>query len=77
MNKFKKSDFRPAGEHVVSLPKERREGIEVDARAMAQEMRLRGSAWGRLSATMDAASAGAERNGLTDEDLDGLLADES
>ena len=39
--------------------------------------RLRGAAWDRLSASMDAASAEAERNGLTDDALNALLADES
>ena len=39
--------------------------------------RLRGAAWDRLNASMDAASAEAERNGLTDDALDALLADES
>ncbi len=45
--------------------------------SLEQYERLRGSAWGRLGATMDAASHEAERNGLTDEALDALLADES
>lgn len=39
--------------------------------------RLRGAAWDRLSTSMDAASAEGERNGLTDDTLDALLADES
>ena len=39
--------------------------------------RLRGAAWDRLSASMDAASAEAGRNGLTDDALNALLADES
>ena len=39
--------------------------------------RLRGAAWDRLGASMDAASVEAERNGLTDDALDALLADES
>lgn len=45
--------------------------------SLEQYERLRGSAWDRLSTTMDTASAEAERNGLTDEALDALLADES
>lgn len=40
MTKFKKSDFRPMRERIGHLPKERRERIEADAIAMAQEMHL-------------------------------------
>ena len=39
--------------------------------------RLRGVAWDRLSATMDAMAKEAEANGLTDVKLAALLADES
>ncbi len=42
-----------------------------------QYERLRGAAWDRLSATLDAVSAKASRAGLTDQDVDALLADES
>ena len=45
--------------------------------SMQQYERLRGAAWERLSATMDALGAQAADNGLTDEALDALLADES
>lgn len=45
--------------------------------SMQQYDRLRGAAWERLGATMDLLSAEAARNGLTDDDLDTLLADES
>ena len=45
--------------------------------SLDQYERLRGAAWERLAASMDAAGAEAERNGLTDETLDVLLADES
>ncbi len=38
--------------------------------------RLRGAAWERLSATMDAMSEEAEANGLTEAKLAALLADE-
>ena len=39
--------------------------------------RLRGAAWNRLTATMDAMSERAETNGLTEIRLKALLADES
>lgn len=39
--------------------------------------RLRGAAWDRLTATMDAMSERAEANGLTEKELEALLADES
>ena len=39
--------------------------------------RLRGGAWERLSATMDALGAEASSNGLTEAELEALLADES
>ena len=39
--------------------------------------RLRGSAWERLSATMDALGAEASSNGLTEDELEALLSDES
>ena len=45
--------------------------------SMQQYERLRGAAWERLSATMDALGAQATDNGLTDAALDALLADES
>jgi prevent-host-death family protein len=45
--------------------------------SMQQYERLRGAAWERLSATMDALGAQAANNGLTDAALDVLLADES
>ena len=45
--------------------------------SMQQYERLRGAAWERLSATMDAMGAQAADNGLTDAALDALLADES
>jgi prevent-host-death family protein len=45
--------------------------------SMQQYDRLRGAAWERLGATMDLLGAEAARNGLTDDDLDTLLADES
>jgi prevent-host-death family protein len=45
--------------------------------SMQQYERLRGIAWERLSATMDALGAQAIDNGLTDAALDALLADES
>ena len=38
---------------------------------------LRGSAWERLAATMDAMGEEASARGLTDAELDALLADES
>ena len=44
---------------------------------MRQYERLRGAAWERLSATMDRLGAEAAGNGLTDAELDALLADES
>ncbi|MDQ2675752.1 MAG: type II toxin-antitoxin system Phd/YefM family antitoxin [Actinomycetota bacterium] len=45
--------------------------------SMQQYERLRGAAWERLSATMDALGTEATDNGLTDAALDALLADES
>ena len=39
--------------------------------------RLRGAAWERLTATMDALGKQASANGLTDSCLETLLADES
>lgn len=45
--------------------------------SMQQYQRLRGAAWERLAATMDEISAEAASNGLTDAELDALLADES
>lgn len=39
--------------------------------------RLRGAAWERLTATMDALGQQASANGLTDSGLETLLADES
>jgi prevent-host-death family protein len=39
--------------------------------------RLRGSAWERLTATMDAMGEEASAGGLTDAKLEALLADES
>jgi prevent-host-death family protein len=39
--------------------------------------RMRGAAWKRLAATMEAARREAAERGLTDERLDELLADES
>lgn len=39
--------------------------------------RLRGAAWERLTATMDAMGAEAAERGLTDAKLQALLADES
>lgn len=40
VTKLKKSDFRPARERIARLPKERRERIEADTSALAQEMHL-------------------------------------
>ncbi|MFQ8434090.1 type II toxin-antitoxin system Phd/YefM family antitoxin [Amaricoccus sp. W119] len=45
--------------------------------SIQQYERLRGAAWERLSATMDRLGAEAAGNGLTDAELDALLADES
>ncbi len=45
--------------------------------SMQQYEGLRGAAWERLSATMDALGAEAAERGLTDADLDTLLTDES
>ncbi len=45
--------------------------------SVVQYERLRGAAWERLAATMDALSAEAAKNGLTEADLGALLADES
>ena len=45
--------------------------------SMQQYERLRGAAWERLAATMDALGTRAASNGLTDAELDKLLADES
>lgn len=45
--------------------------------SMQQYQRLRGVAWDRLAAAMDEISAEAASNGLTDAELDALLADES
>lgn len=44
--------------------------------SMAQHERLRGAAWDRLSAEMDALGAEAGANGLSEAELDRLLADE-
>ena len=45
--------------------------------SMQHYERLRGAAWERLAATMDALGAEASANGLTAADLESLLADES
>ncbi len=45
--------------------------------SMQQFERLRGAAWERLSATMDALGREASAGGLTDAKLEALLADES
>ncbi|WP_373489497.1 type II toxin-antitoxin system Phd/YefM family antitoxin [Blastomonas sp.] len=45
--------------------------------SMQQYERLRGIAWERLTATMDEIGVEAASNGLTDAELDALLADES
>ena len=45
--------------------------------SMQQYERLRGSAWERLTATMDALSEEASANGLTEAGLEALLVDES
>ncbi len=45
--------------------------------SIQQYERLRGAAWERLLATMDAVAAEAASNGLTDSKLESLLADDS
>lgn len=45
--------------------------------SMEQYQRLRGAAWERLTATMDRLGVEAAANGLTDAELEALLADES
>ena len=45
--------------------------------SIQQYERLRGAAWERLLATMDAIAAEAAANGLTDSKLESLLADDS
>lgn len=45
--------------------------------SMRQFEQLRGAAWERLSATMDAMGRRASDKGLTDDVVDSLLADES
>lgn len=45
--------------------------------SMQQYERLRGVAWERVTATMDEIGGEAAANGLTDAELDALLADES
>ncbi len=45
--------------------------------SMEQYQRLQGAAWERLTATMDRLGVEATANGLTDAELDALLADES
>jgi prevent-host-death family protein len=45
--------------------------------SMAQYARLRGAAWERVSAAMEAAGAEAAASGLTDKELGALLSDES
>lgn len=45
--------------------------------SMQQYERLRGAAWERLTETMDAIGAEATKTGLTDAELEALLADES
>ena len=45
--------------------------------SMQQYERLRGAAWERLTVTMDALGKEASANGLTDAELEALLADES
>ena len=45
--------------------------------SVAQHERLRGAAWDRLAAEMDALGAEAEANGLGEAELDRLLTDES
>ena len=45
--------------------------------SMQQYERLRGAAWERLRATMDALGKEASKNGLTEAGLEALLVDES
>lgn len=45
--------------------------------SMQQYERLRGAAWERLMATMDALGKEASKNGLTEAGLEALLVDES
>ncbi len=45
--------------------------------SLEQYERLRGNAWDRLAESMDALSREAATNGLTEEKLEALLADES
>ena len=45
--------------------------------SMQHYERLRGAAWERLTATMDALGKQASANGLTDAGLEAFLADES
>ncbi len=45
--------------------------------SMQHYERLRGAAWERLAATMDAIGEEASANGLTEDGLEALLADES
>ncbi|MXW93511.1 MAG: type II toxin-antitoxin system Phd/YefM family antitoxin [Rhodospirillaceae bacterium] len=55
-----------------------RNGRATDIVMSVQEYeRLRGAAWDRLTATMDAMGERAEANGLTEIGLEALLADES
>ena len=44
--------------------------------SMQQYQRLRGAAWARLTETMDRLGAEARARGLTDADLEALLADD-
>ncbi len=45
--------------------------------SMQHYERLRGAVWERLAATMDATGEEASANGLTEDGLEALLADES
>lgn len=45
--------------------------------SVQQFERLRGAAWERLTATMDALGQEASARGLTDTELESLLSDES
>ena len=62
------------GEPVRVTKKGRAVGV---IKSMQQYERLRGAAWERLQATMDAIGAEAAANGLTDSDLESLLVDAS
>ncbi len=62
------------GEPVQVTKKGRPVGVMM---SMQQYKRLRGAAWERLLATMDAVAAEAVANGLTDSELEALLADAS